>query len=64
MQGSMARVTVRFSSEQVNVVRDAGGQAIEGDPASAEEVIDIWTFERDTQSSDPNWALVETSTPS
>jgi predicted lipid-binding transport protein (Tim44 family) len=63
MQGSMARVTVRFRSEQVNVVRDAGGQPIEGDPGSAEEVIDIWTFERDTQSNDPNWALVETSTP-
>jgi predicted lipid-binding transport protein (Tim44 family) len=64
MHDSMARVSVRFTSEQVNVVRDADGRAIEGDQASAEEVIDIWTFERDTGSHDPNWALVETSTPS
>ncbi|MEM7024010.1 MAG: Tim44/TimA family putative adaptor protein [Pseudomonadota bacterium] len=64
MHDDMARVSVRFTSEQVNVVRDAEGRAIEGDPNSAEEVVDIWTFERDTRSSDPNWALVETRTPS
>jgi len=64
MQGSVARVSVRFTSEQVNVVRDADGKEIDGDSASAEEVIDIWTFERDARSSDPNWILVETRTPS
>ena len=63
MHDDMARVSVRFTSEQINVVRDAEGRAIEGDPNSAEEVIDIWTFERDTGSSDPNWTLVETRTP-
>jgi predicted lipid-binding transport protein (Tim44 family) len=63
MQGNLARVSVRFASEQVNVVRDADGKEIDGDSATAEEVIDIWTFERDTQSSDPNWILVETRTP-
>jgi predicted lipid-binding transport protein (Tim44 family) len=55
---------VRFASEQVNVVRDADGKEIDGDSTTAEEVVDIWTFERDTQSSDPNWTLVETRTPS
>jgi predicted lipid-binding transport protein (Tim44 family) len=64
MQGNLARVSVRFASEQVNVVRDADGKEIDGDSTSAEEVIDIWTFERDTQSRDPNWVLVETRTPS
>jgi predicted lipid-binding transport protein (Tim44 family) len=64
MHDSLARVAVRFTSEQVNVVRDAQGKVIDGDPGSAEEVIDIWTFERDTRSTDPNWALVETRTPS
>ena len=63
MQGSRARVTVKFTSEQVNVVRDAEGRVVEGDPAAAEEVVDIWTFERDTSSPDPNWLLVETRTP-
>jgi predicted lipid-binding transport protein (Tim44 family) len=54
---------VRFTSEQVNVVRDAEGKVLEGDPGTAEEVVDIWTFERDTRSADPNWTLAETSTP-
>jgi predicted lipid-binding transport protein (Tim44 family) len=62
--GNVARVSVRFTSEQVNVVRDADGKEIDGDPASAQEVVDIWTFERDTGSRDPNWTLVETRTPS
>lgn len=64
MRDSWARVTVRFTSEQVNVLRDAEGNVLEGDPATAEEVIDLWTFERDTRSADPNWLLAETRTPS
>jgi predicted lipid-binding transport protein (Tim44 family) len=63
VHGNVARVSVRFASEQVNVVRDAAGKEIEGDPSTAEQVVDIWTFERDTRSSDPNWTLVETRTP-
>ena len=42
---------------------DAQGKIIESDPHTAEEVIDLWTFERDTTSPDPNWILVETRTP-
>lgn len=64
MQGASARITVRFTSEQVNVLRDASGKIIEGDPSTAEEVIDLWTFERDTRNDDPNWILIETRTPS
>lgn len=63
MRESFARISVRFTSEQVNVVRDAAGEVVEGDASTAEEVVDIWTFERDTQSDDPNWLLVETRTP-
>ena len=63
MRDCLARVTVRFKSEQINLLRDAEGKILEGDPRTAEEVIDIWTFERDTASPDPNWILVETRTP-
>jgi predicted lipid-binding transport protein (Tim44 family) len=63
LQGSLARVTVKFTSEQVNVLRDASGEVVDGDPKQADEVVDVWTFERDTRSSDPNWTLVETRTP-
>lgn len=63
MVDSRARITVRFTSEQVNILRDAAGEVVDGDPNAAEEVVDIWTFERDTRSDDPNWLLVETRTP-
>ena len=63
LHGSNARIGIRFASEQVNVVRDRDGSVVDGDPTTAEEVVDIWTFERDTRNADPNWALVETRTP-
>ena len=60
MAGSRARVTVRFTSEQINLTRDAAGDIVEGDPRQIDTVVDLWTFERDTRSRDPNWQLVET----
>jgi predicted lipid-binding transport protein (Tim44 family) len=63
LRGSIARIGVRFTSEQVNVVHDRDGNVVDGDPTTAEEVVDIWIFERDTGSADPNWVLTETSTP-
>jgi predicted lipid-binding transport protein (Tim44 family) len=63
MDAGRARVTVRFKSEQINILRDAEGKILEGDPQTAEEVVDLWTFQRDTASPDPNWTLVETRTP-
>jgi predicted lipid-binding transport protein (Tim44 family) len=60
MQGSTAQVTVRFVSEQINVVRNAEGQIAEGNPNEVQKVVDLWTFRRDTKSSDPNWQLVKT----
>jgi predicted lipid-binding transport protein (Tim44 family) len=63
MAGRTAHVTVRFVSDQVSVVRNENDEVVEGDPETASEVTDIWTFARDTRSRDPNWALVATSTP-
>lgn len=60
LEGRTARVTVRFTSEQINCVRDASGAVVEGDPSAVEPVVDLWTFERDVTSRDPNWVLVET----
>jgi predicted lipid-binding transport protein (Tim44 family) len=37
-----AQITLRFDSEQVNVVRDRDGNVVEGDPGTAEDVVDIW----------------------
>ena len=60
LQGTNATVTVRFVSEQINVLRNADGQIIDGNPNEVQKVIDLWTFRRDTKSSDPNWLLVKT----
>ncbi len=58
--GARAIVVVRFVSDQVNVTRDTNGAIVEGDPEHLAEIIDVWTFSRDTASRDPNWELVST----
>jgi len=62
LEGRTAFVTIKFISQQMNVSRDANGQVIDGDASRAIEVVDIWTFARNTRSRDPNWLLVETRT--
>ncbi|MEO1090456.1 MAG: Tim44/TimA family putative adaptor protein [Pseudomonadota bacterium] len=61
MQGARALVTVRFVTEQTNVTRDASGNVVDGDPHSLSEIVDVWTFARDTTFADPNWVLASTS---
>jgi predicted lipid-binding transport protein (Tim44 family) len=63
LQGKTAFVTVKFVTEQINVLRDRTGEAIEGDPDHVADVTDIWTFARNTRSRDPNWTLVATRSP-
>jgi predicted lipid-binding transport protein (Tim44 family) len=60
LKGSDAIVTVRFVSEQINVVRNAESQIVDGNPNEVQKVVDLWSFRRDTKSSDPNWLLVKT----
>lgn len=63
MDGRTAFVTIKFISEQINVVRDKAGEVAEGDPNLVSGVTDVWIFSRDTRSRDPNWTLVETHSP-
>jgi predicted lipid-binding transport protein (Tim44 family) len=60
LNGTVAEVTVRFVSEQVNLVKDAQGRIVEGDPQRIADVVDLWTFSRDTRAKDPNWQLAAT----
>jgi len=60
LAGRSARVTVRFVSQQIIVVKDAQGAVVEGDPEKTVQVTDLWTFARDIGSRDPNWTLVAT----
>lgn len=54
---NIARVTVKFVSEQITVVRDSEGKIIEGDPSNVDNVEDEWVFERDVTSRNPNWKI-------
>ena len=60
LTGRIARVTVKFVSDQINVLRAHDGSVVDGDPEHATEKTDFWTFARDTRLTDPNWALVAT----
>ena len=60
VEGSQARVTVRFRSDIAAVTRDADGNVVAGSLDDAIEAIDVWTFARDTASDQPDWLLVET----
>lgn len=51
--GDLARLTVRFLAELRNRSKGPEGEGVE-DRRTAE----LWTFERDFKSKDPNWTLV------
>ena len=45
------------------LVTTLAGQVIDGDPKEIRHVTDVWTFERESGSRDPNWKLVATEAP-
>ena len=63
LNGREAAVTVRFVTEQVNLVSNADGEIVEGNPEQTVRVVDLWTFARDVRARDPNWRLVATDSP-
>lgn len=60
LDGTRARLTVTFRSQLTSCTKNADGVVVEGDPVTIREVNDVWTFERDVKSRDPNWKLVAT----
>ena len=63
VEGNIATVTVEFISDQIKVVRDSEENVIDGDPDTIETLTDLWTFNRDVTSPNPNWILTRTETP-
>ncbi|MGR3616113.1 MAG: Tim44/TimA family putative adaptor protein [Paracoccaceae bacterium] len=55
-----AEITMRFVAELTSVVRDKGGDIVEGDPKIIKRQKDNWTFAREMGSDNPNWQLVAT----
>ncbi|MBE1286039.1 MAG: Tim44/TimA family putative adaptor protein [Rhodobacteraceae bacterium] len=56
----LAEVTMRFVGELTSVVRDRGGDIVEGDPKAVKRQKDTWVFARTMGANDPNWQLVAT----
>jgi len=57
---NVAKIIVKFVSEQVNLLKNKQGDVIEGDDRFIQCITDVWTFERTLTSSNPNWLLVST----
>jgi predicted lipid-binding transport protein (Tim44 family) len=60
LDGRTAMITVNFRSQMIQALLSRDGETLDGDEKSIREVEDIWTFERDVTSRDPNWKLVAT----
>ena len=63
IEGSVALVTAKLITDQINVTRAADSTVVEGDPDKAIEKTDFWTFSRPVRSRNPNWILVATHSP-
>lgn len=56
----IASIVVKFISEQINLLKNAAGEVIEGDENFVQQITDVWTFEKDINSNTPVWLLVST----
>lgn len=63
LSANRASVTLQFVSELISATYDKSGGVIEGDPKQIREITDVWTFERDVTSKNPNWKLAATQDP-
>ncbi|WP_299643155.1 Tim44/TimA family putative adaptor protein [uncultured Ruegeria sp.] len=57
---NQAEITMKFVCELTSVVRDRGGDIVEGSPNTVKRQKDSWTFARVMGKDDPNWLLVAT----
>ena len=55
-----AEISIRFVAELTSVVRDKGGDIVEGSQTDVKRQKDTWAFSRNMGSDDVNWTLVST----
>jgi predicted lipid-binding transport protein (Tim44 family) len=60
LAGKVAEIEIRFDAYIAAVTRNREGEVIAGSLSDAVPTKDLWTFQRDLKSRDPNWRLVET----
>lgn len=59
LKDTVAYITVKFISEQTNIIYGPNNQILEGRPNQIEEVNEEWVFKRDLKQPDPNWIMVD-----
>lgn len=57
---NLAHITVKFISEQVNILKNSSDEVIEGDANFIQNITDNWTFEKNLNSTSPKWLLAST----
>lgn len=60
LTGKVAEIEVRFDAFIAAITRNKEGEVVAGSMSDAVPTKDLWTFQRDLKSRDPNWRLVET----
>jgi predicted lipid-binding transport protein (Tim44 family) len=60
LNGNKAQIEIAFVCEMISATMDKSAAVVEGDDHAIRTVSDLWTFERDVTSRDPNWKLVAT----
>ncbi|MBE6451595.1 MAG: Tim44 domain-containing protein [Alphaproteobacteria bacterium] len=55
-----AKIVVKFVTEQINLLKNAAGEIVEGDENFVQKITDVWTFEKDINSASKIWLLVST----
>ena len=60
LRDKTAQITLRFATKLINATENSSGAVIDGSPDRVVDMIDIWTFARDSRSRDPNWKLIAT----
>jgi predicted lipid-binding transport protein (Tim44 family) len=57
LRGTIADISVKFVTDQVNLTLGRDGAVVQGTDAVT-EIVDFWTFERNLAVQDPTWRLV------
>ncbi len=57
LRGTIADISVRFVTDQVNLTTGRDGAVLQGTDAVT-EIVDLWIFERNLGLADPTWRLV------
>lgn len=60
VENNKVNLVVKFVSEQVNLLKNAEGEIIEGDENYIQQISDIWTFEKSLDAKVNNWVLCST----